>query len=315
MADEPPRTPDRPIRAQTPGAPKAPQKTSRRTAAGSAPYSSSASPKPQQASLSSLDFGPPLPSIHTPFPTSRDQEGFTSFFDGFHGTMPQEHNNESVFSSPQELFMKEDDFRALLESTNEESAGNAQQAFQPDGVALIDYADHDNTQDPPPVPRLPQAESPNIQNRNWLEPLPAFLDGSTGMEQGLQNQKGMTDEMRGSQFSVFRADRHTVEPVHPYPNVRQIKYVGPARVAQCTSSTCPVREAHGVGLYVHNSKWGLWPTLTFGISNPPPHIWAAEARRLAKDESPEDMEMIHQFIMHHDRPYPGAQRCLSDGRK
>lgn len=306
MAAEPPRTPDRPIRAQTPGAPKAPQTTRCRIAAGSAPYNSSASPEPQQASLSSIDFGLPLPSINTPFQTSKDQEGFTGFSDGFYGTMPQEHNNESFFSNSQELFIKEDDFRALLESANEESAGNAQQAFQPDEVALPDYADHEDTPDPPPAPRLRQAESPNIQAHNWLETLPAYLDGNTDMEQGPQNQEGMTDEMMGSGFSVSRAHRHTIEPVQPCPNVRQIIYAGPARVGRCTSSTCPVREAHGVGLYVHNSKWSLWPTSTFGISNPPPHIWAAEARRLAKDESPEDMEMIHQFVMHHDRPYPGA---------
>ena len=218
--------------------------------------------------------------------------------------MPHEHNEETVFSSCEELLTRQDEITAPLASVSYDSAGITQQASRKDKEPILAYFDRENKQNIPPAPEMRHAEHLNIQDTNMLEAFSTH-PGVTGAEQD-HDQGTVTDKTIGSHSSVHRAGEPFFTAEQPRPNAHQIKAAEPARPEQCISPTCPVRDIHGIGFYVHNSQWGLWPNETFGISNPPDHIWEAYGRWLANRASPEDIEMIRQFVIHHDRPYTGG---------
>ncbi len=310
MADYPIRTPERPIRAQTPGAPKMPRTPCPQVAVEHDPYSETPTPdpraEPQQGLSSSMGFGPPLPLVDPSLSSQSDQQRSTCPRDGCYETSLDTHEVVSDPSSPQQLFIGYDEFRDFLESTNEKNARGTRPAPEYHDVALLELFDHENAQNLPSAPNAQHVEIPDNEDGYPLEALSEYLQEFNKREQENHGQQGMQDSIKGPYLGVFPVDMPFPEPEQPGPHSRHIMCTGPARPDRCISPTCPIHEAHGVGLYVHNSEWGIWPNEIFGISNPPDFIWAADARRLANRASPEDIEMVRQFLIHHDRPYPGA---------
>lgn len=217
--------------------------------------------------------------------------------------MPHEHYEVSSFSNTEQPFISHDDFQALLDSINKENASDARQASDHDNGAILDHFYRTNMRNASPASTNRHADFPNIRGGYPLDALLRYLEDLKGRGNNYQSQGGTPGEVTFPYLGVFRVDRPFPEPEQPHQHAPQIVYAEHARPDRCVSPTCPVHEVHGVGLYVHNSEWGIWPNVTFGISNPPDYIWAAEARRLANRASPEDIENVRQFVIHHDRPY------------
>ena len=282
---------ERPIRKEAPRAARSDRTPERQVSLILGPR-----PETQQALLGPpIAFGYPLPPRNASFSSSNNPQKFMCYVDGCYEIRPHEHKDEGVFFDSFQQFLEDHNFRTFLDSINNNRAEFSHQASQIDNTVFL------------PVHRLNQYDPGtadtgllNYQNES-LEAFSAHLDRNDETE-----QEFIVDERTGCHFSLFRVGAPFPEPDQAGRNHPQIMYAGPAKPEQCTSPTCPIREVHGVGLYVHDGQWGLWPNETFGISNPPDHIWAAHARSLGNRASPEDLDMIQQFVIHHDRPYPGA---------
>jgi len=307
MANDPPQTPERLIRPQTPGAPKTSKTPGLQYAVNYDPHSKTPTPEPRlephEESSLSVDFSPPVPPLDPSLVGRSDQQRCTCPRSGCYETMPHEPYEVSDISNSEQPSTSYDEFQALLDSINQESANDARQASDHDNGAILDLVHRTNMRNASPDPTRRHAEFPIMQDGHPLEVLISCLEEVKGK---YQDQDRTQCKMAGSHLGVFRVDRPFPEPEQPHQHVPQIVYAEPARPDRCISPTCPVHELHGVGLYVHNSEWGVWPNITFGIANPPDYIWAAEARRLANRASPEDIEMVRQFVIHHDHPYPSA---------
>lgn len=310
MANDPPRTPERPIRPQTAGPPKAPRTPSLQSAGNHDPYSKTPTPEarlnPHGESSLPVDFGPLLPPLDPSLAGRSDQQRPTCSRDGCYEAMPHEHYEVGHFSNSEQPFKNHDEFQALLDSIDKESASGTRQALDHDNGAILDHSHRTDIRNASPASKMRHVEFPNMQDGYPLEALLRYLDDMKGFENNYQGQGGTPGEVTGPYLSVFNVDRPFPEPEQSHEHASQIVYAEPARPDRCISPTCPVHEVHSVGLYVHNSEWGIWPNVTFGISNPPDFIWAAEARRLANRASPEDIEKVRQFVIHHDRPYPSS---------
>lgn len=307
MANDPPQTPERLTRPQTPGAPKTSKTPGLLYAVNHDSHSKTPTPKPRldphQESPLSVDFSPPVPPLDPSLVVRSDQQGCTYLRGGCYEMTPHEHYEFSDISTSEQPSTSYDEFQALPDSINRESANDTRQALDHNNGAMLDPVHHNNTRNTSPDPTRRNAEFLVTQDGHPLEAVISCLEEEKGNH---KDQNNTHRKMASAHLGVFRVGRLFPEPEQPHQHVPQIVYAEPARPDRCISPACPVHELHGVGLYVHNSEWGVWPNITFGIANPPDYIWAAEARRLANRASPEDIEMVRQFVIHHDRPYPST---------
>ncbi|MCJ1224032.1 hypothetical protein MMC12_000675 [Toensbergia leucococca] len=92
---------------------------------------------------------------------------------------------------------------------------------------------------------------------------------------------------------------------HSPPPWPQLGSVHPLNRARCTEPTCPVEEPHSEGLYLHDGNPNATHThefgdpLPFGLSNPPPAVWAAYDRDLLSLGTPHDNYVWRCFVYHH----------------
>ena len=270
-----------------------------------------------RAPVSKIDFGPPMAAIDPALLGSERRQRFMCPRDGCYDHVSHEHNEVTNYAAFRYTFVAADEFRGLLGSQGDgESTGGSRKNVQHGSLALVDLLKNADSRDTPLAWEFRHAELPMVQDGNLREASPAHQEDSDNdsgsIVQEYNNLINTTNEITRSSSGIFQVDRPVrvdkllESPGYVSPYVPPILYGGPARPEQCTSHTCPVREIHGVGLYVHDSQWGTWPNDTFGISNPPDYVWAAQARIALSYASQEDIEMVWQFVMHHDRPYPGA---------
>ena len=320
MADDLLRTLERQMRAQMPEAPNPSQTLGRRYATKRALEISTPSQKPRIApyrpSISKTNLGPPSISLDTALLRPRGPQEFPDSRNGCDNGMPHEQNE--IVKPLKSEYMHEgaDELQSLTGSLEiDQIAERAPPNHQYSNTALLGlfrYVDSGGASNPR---KLEHAELSILSKINLHQAASAHQDSSDGTDD-IEKEYGdlvrTTKEITRSSLSFFQVDMparmdrysHIPEPVSPLPRI--LTYGEPARPEQCMSPTCPVDEIHGVGLYVHQSRWGTRPHEVFGISNPPDYIWAAQARIALNYASTEDKEMVRQFVAHHDRPYPGA---------
>lgn len=66
----------------------------------------------------------------------------------------------------------------------------------------------------------------------------------------------------------------------------------------CEEPTCPVREVHAAGIYLHDGVLGP-QSEWFGNSCPPPEIWDAVKRMLAGAAGFEELLKVRRFRRYH----------------
>ena len=66
----------------------------------------------------------------------------------------------------------------------------------------------------------------------------------------------------------------------------------------CCSPGCPIQHAHYKGVYLYNNH-PIPRQGPFGVSNPPPFVWAACYRLLERKEKREDFMLFWGFKRHH----------------